>query len=384
MKVCLASFHCCIRVVKEMIALNKAGVETITLCHHMANADLQSLHQSIVYYTDQYDYRAKLERLRDIQLIHVHNEPDWLGRVARNSRPDLPVVFDAHDLNSVRLGWVEEDEAFVFKHCDGFIFPSQGYYDLCVSNFGLNPDACAVILSMNSEDHIINVPKARMNGIVYEGGLSAPSPEEQGSIDYMARDMREVCGLSFRHGIPFVIFGANGEYVNHYVPTGAMCLPPSHYEYMMSELSRFDWGFIGNTKTCSQRKYAMPNKLFEYVAAGIPVIVMNAEECGEFVEKNEIGIHVRSFKELLDRYDEHKRLREIVKEKKSLLTMESQIDEIFKVYDEARREHEDEIQAGRPFLVGASGLGQRRGRVCSRTEGCRCAFCEGVSRKARV
>ena len=55
MKVCLASFHCCIRVVKEMIALNKAGVETITLCHHMANADLQYLHSNIVYYTDQYD-----------------------------------------------------------------------------------------------------------------------------------------------------------------------------------------------------------------------------------------------------------------------------------------------------------------------------------------
>jgi glycosyltransferase involved in cell wall biosynthesis len=47
-------------------------------------------------------------------------------------------------------------------------------------------------------------------------------------------------------------------------------------------------------KTCLSHYYCMPNKLFEYTMAGLPVIVSDMKEMREFVEENEIGIVIES------------------------------------------------------------------------------------------
>jgi glycosyltransferase involved in cell wall biosynthesis len=45
---------------------------------------------------------------------------------------------------------------------------------------------------------------------------------------------------------------------------------------------------------CLSYKYCMPNKLFEYINAGIPVITTNLKDCSELVVREKIGLVLES------------------------------------------------------------------------------------------
>ena len=81
----------------------------------------------------------------------------------------------------------------------------------------------------------------------------------------------------------------------------------------------------------------MPNKLFSYLAAGLPVVAYNAAECAEFIEKHGVGIVIEKIDDLRDRYDEHEGIREVVKEKRHEFTMETQVNKIKSLYEHVRR-----------------------------------------------
>ena len=58
--------------------------------------------------------------------------------------------------------------------------------------------------------------------------------------------------------------------------------------------SSADYGLNITDNTCLSRYYAMPNKIFEYVMARIPIIVSNDYERGRFVRENQIGFVVEN------------------------------------------------------------------------------------------
>jgi glycosyltransferase involved in cell wall biosynthesis len=53
--------------------------------------------------------------------------------------------------------------------------------------------------------------------------------------------------------------------------------------------SSADFGLSLGEKICISYDFSMPNKLFEYIMYGIPVIVSNTKDQAEFVKKNKIG-----------------------------------------------------------------------------------------------
>jgi glycosyltransferase involved in cell wall biosynthesis len=54
-----------------------------------------------------------------------------------------------------------------------------------------------------------------------------------------------------------------------------------------------DYGFSLIEDICLSYKYCLPNKLFEYLMAEIPVIVSNLPEQKKIVEKYKVGVVVR-------------------------------------------------------------------------------------------
>lgn len=374
MRVVTASFHNCIRVYKQVVGLEQHDIEVHCLLHHMANADLRSNYQSLGFYEEDEGFVEKLVKLKNIDLIHVHNEPNWLGTVAKRARPDLPVVFDAHDLDSVRQGQVSKNERECFERLDGFIFPSQGYKKICQDLYNLPEESCRVIYSMCNKHMMVVNPLPRLGGICYEGGIEALPPNE---ADFMGRDYRKIACYLREWGIPFIIFGANGYYIDfYYDTTGAICFPPHNYYTMIAQMSRYDWGLVGSDVKCSQRKHAMPNKLFEYMAAGLPVIVLNAEEAGKFVEEHGFGVYLDNFEDIRKIYLQHEKYKRNVLEKRHMFTMESQIPDILSLYDYAMEKRNGKSVTA----VSSPGLGECGSRVCEGTETCGCAFCNGVSR----
>lgn len=53
-----------------------------------------------------------------------------------------------------------------------------------------------------------------------------------------------------------------------------------------------DWGIYLMENICKNHDYALPNKLFDYIMGGLPVVVSNLKEMSEFVEKNKIGYSI--------------------------------------------------------------------------------------------
>ncbi len=59
-------------------------------------------------------------------------------------------------------------------------------------------------------------------------------------------------------------------------------------EYMKYVKSA-DWGILLLENLCKSYDYSLPNKLFDYVGGGLPVVVSNLKELSNFVEKNKVG-----------------------------------------------------------------------------------------------
>lgn len=64
-------------------------------------------------------------------------------------------------------------------------------------------------------------------------------------------------------------------------------------EYM-KYVSSADWGIFLLQNTCKSYDYSLANKVFDYLVGGLPIIVSNLKEMGDFVKKNEVGYIVDS------------------------------------------------------------------------------------------
>jgi glycosyltransferase involved in cell wall biosynthesis len=64
-------------------------------------------------------------------------------------------------------------------------------------------------------------------------------------------------------------------------------------QYLLDYTSSADYGIFICDNICKSYYYCLPNKLFEYLHAGLPVIVSDLYELGDFVERNKVGLVCR-------------------------------------------------------------------------------------------
>lgn len=329
------SNHCCIRVVKQGLALLNNGVGVTFLHNRIANAEMKTILPSMSFWADRNQFIAKLQQFVGVDVMHVHNEPDWMIHVAKATLPEMPVVYDCHDLDSMRMGTASEDEQLAMQWADAYIFPSQSYMrDAAAFHKLPKSKPKAVIYSMCAKAMIVERELPRLGGIVYEGGVLA-IPDNAPEINWQRfgyRDYRPVSVALAEQGIPFVMYGANNKFANECLAAGAVWMPKLPYWELLRQMTRYDWGFVGVAAPHPQADKGMPNKLFDSIAAGIPVIVMHHQEAAEFVEKHRLGVVVDSVADIPKVYGEHEKYRKIVQEVRHDLTMESQMENLRQVY----------------------------------------------------
>jgi len=66
--------------------------------------------------------------------------------------------------------------------------------------------------------------------------------------------------------------------------------PAVDSDIVLEYTSSADFGISMIENTCLNEEYCLPNKLFEYIMAGLPVIVSNMKEMREFIEYYNIGV----------------------------------------------------------------------------------------------
>jgi len=337
MRIIFASHHCCTRTVKEGLALVGQGHEVIFLQWVIGNKSFEALLPGLKFYSDLDHFKAIIKHVQ-ADIIHCHNFPDTLVTTAKENT-NIPVIYDAHDLNSVYRDddpeLLRAEEAAV-EACDAIVVPSLGYKNYLESRY--MPTKPILALPPMCNRWMLKMTKAKLklalvNGIVFEGGIADMTAQGEVIYDWARfRDYRPLSRELNAAGIPMHFYIANPRYKYAYLETGAEVTSRLLFNEMLHRITRYDWGFCGTPLPSPQWDWAMPNKLFEYICAGIPVIVMNAAECADFVQELEVGIVVKSVNEIKARYDEHKKLKPNVLKVRETLLMENQITELESLY----------------------------------------------------
>lgn len=123
--------------------------------------------------------------------------------------------------------------------------------------------------------------------ILYQGGLSSGRGVNLLLECFKKRESDEVV-------IVFMGFGEMEEEIKNIskIKNNIFFHPAVSPEIVLDYTSSADLGIHLIQNTCLNHYYCMPNKLFEYSMAGLPVIVSNMKEMRELVEKYDMGIVV--------------------------------------------------------------------------------------------
>ena len=163
---------------------------------------------------------------------------------------------------------------------------------------------------------------------------------------YSYRDYRPLAHVLQKMNIPLHIYGNNNNFHQDYSYLGSCVYPTMPYVLLMQQLSRYDWGYCGAGVDSLETEVGgvksdifgvwdrvMPNKLFEYVAMGTPVIAGRGKEMGEWIKEYEVGIVIDKFDEIKKEYGWQEKYRKNCLKARGQFTMEKQVLMIERLYE---------------------------------------------------
>ncbi|MFP4053895.1 MAG: tetratricopeptide repeat protein, partial [Phycisphaerae bacterium] len=326
----------CIRNYKTATALRSRG-HRVTLCY--VRTRLGDIYQGIG--DDTYDAVFQLtepRRLWDVSerfdVIHCHNEPDHYTGMALAG--NAPVIHDTHDLISLRH---PEDASLAYhegianRSADGRVY-STPYQQQEARRLYDVQGPSLVFYNYASQGDLPRrfLPKlSRQDGqvhVVYEGGIGNTAH----------RDYRELFRDLSDRGIHVHIYPPKqnpamrelyGQFANVHFHD------PVSPRQIIEEMTQYDYGIIPfNLQTGNKRflDSTIANKLFEYLAAGLPVLTSPLQSYVEYFRRNPVGI---TFDGADDIVSQLPRLEEIVRTtdfSKQVFTYESEVDRLIDFY----------------------------------------------------
>lgn len=353
LRVTFCGFHSCIRSYKQAIALKEAGIQINWVCHQIPPQVSSHPFAPIVLYTlGENDPMKPMDKLthfdhfrRTIKFIddytdiyHAYNEPDWFVEEIKKVT-DKPVVFDLHDLVSERDFVVREDEELAFKKADAIVTQGPGYAKLSAEK---RPDlqekglidfcysSVPRILMPELDMPLVMHGAKKMGGIVYEGGVGNTT---NGGGEFRYRWWLPFMSELTKRNIPVSIHVSSAGDYSNYAQAGVRVCGMRGYTQLMTELTLYDWGLCGNAVHHPAFDKAWPNKLFEYIAAGLPIMVYDSKEAGEFVEKEGIGIVVRSPEDVVRSLPHAPKFKQNVLRAREKYCMENEVSKLLTIYN---------------------------------------------------
>ena len=294
------------------------------------------------------DLRGDLERVIadwEPDLIHSHNLPDLLTALALEIT-EVPVIHDVHDMHSLRHTPYEDGfpdpgdpdtlERAAVEGCAALITVSDELLAELAGRYELPARTLTFANYALARDLPELPPPGRPAGdpprLVYQGTLSC---------SHGHYDLREIFAALPAAGVTLDVYPARDE--PEYRRLAALVpglrlhdtLRPAE---LMRELPRYDFGWAGfNARlNAAHLDTALPNKAFEYLAAGLPILTFDHRALAGFVEGEGLGLRLDGLDDLGARLSapDLSAMRARVAAARHGLTVEANIGQILDLYDE--------------------------------------------------
>lgn len=234
----------------------------------------------------------------DFDIVHCSNEPDILVNIVQRS--NKPVVADMHDMQSIRSDI--NFDALVLEYLanvnsDGVMYTSAYGAEIARKKYRLDDKEILAVnnLVMDQTPVLQSLPKLSSLDYeihcVYEGGVVGNNKASHRFFDDMWKTITDA-----------------GVHIHFYSPSDIQYCkrlekisPLIHYEGSISgetlilEMTKYDCGlavFHSDNSNRFHLESASPNKVYEYLSAGIPVISAGINSLKEFVEQYHVGIEL--------------------------------------------------------------------------------------------
>jgi len=213
------------------------------------------------------------------------------------------VVYDAHELETEQTTgmnlrkklskWLERK---LIHKVDMMLVVSESIADWYVDEYNINRPAVVLNAPNQRELKANNHFREKLSIsdeqviLLYQGGLFAGRGVQLILDAFKARTDNKVVAVFMGYGeLEQNIKGAAAEKNNiFFFPA----VPP---QVVLEYTSSADLGIHLIQNTCLNHDYCMPNKLFEYSMAGLPIIVSNMKDMSELVIKNKMGAVISDF-----------------------------------------------------------------------------------------
>lgn len=293
----------------------------------------------------------------DPLIIHSHNAPDFLTVSAiEAAERGIPVIHDSHEALSLRkTGYYASDnekkvlndypmqEKVANEKSDGRIYVTEGVRDYIQQRYNVDPSKDTVFYSYMSESLVPRRLRKRLSEedgqihIVYIGTVSSLIKDSH----YDFRDIFK--GIADRgiHVHMYVsIWGAKDKTYKRLAEDNEFIHYHGHLNQrtLLEEITQYDYGWAGfnaNEKNIEHLDVALPNKAFEYIACGLPVLAFPHKTLKEFIKRNGVGLVFDDLDEMVSKLKEDRieSTRKRVLGSRHRFTVEANISKVIQHYE---------------------------------------------------
>lgn len=354
MRVLFAQQQPCIRTLKEAVGL-RGAVPGLRLGFACRGKTLSEFYGSGDELFDQWWRLADLPTDLDIaikefrpDIVHCHNLPDELAVVAAEvTGGSIPVVHDVHDAQCLRStpyedGFPEPEDPLDLERravegSSALVVISEEMRAELQARYRL-PAAVAVLPNYALRRDLpadLPPPDRPLTGpprVVYQGTLS---------VNDGHYDLRDAFRAITDAGLPLDVHPSRD--VPEYRDlagrlTGMRVHDTVDPATLLATLPAYDLGWAGfnAARNRAHLDTALPNKVFEYLGCGLPVLTLDHRALAGFVVAEGVGVSLPSLDDLADQVAalDLVGLRTRVAESRARFTVEGAIDRIVDLYQE--------------------------------------------------
>jgi glycosyltransferase involved in cell wall biosynthesis len=246
-------------------------------------------------------------------IIHSHNAPDFLTVAAIEVAGSIPVIHDVHDPLSLRKTryyadnkeegiLCSEHERIANEKSNGRIYVTEGVKDYIQAKYFVKAKNDLVYQNYVSGSLIpiqLNRKLSAMDGeihIAYAGSLTSMIKDSHYNLEKIfleiAKQNMHIHIYVPREDIAYRKLAESNKYVHYH---GQL-----NRKHLLQELTQYDFGWAGfnHSKNGAHLDVAFPNKVLEYLAAGLPVLAYPHRTLKSFIEGHKVGIIFNTIVEL--------------------------------------------------------------------------------------